>query len=346
MKNSAKKHEISLVEAANSGLAGKFGGFSFGGEHPIGVSAHNQFPPGVTFPNGARAALLLTFDVEGNYGNGLGNVQLEMDNYRRICASFKQNGIPATFNIVAKMVEDNGPDFAYPMVEANCEIASHGYYHDLYHRHGGNRIYAGQYGPEENRSQVFESLEILNKYFPEVKGVRLPYGHFNEHSYDAFEAAGLLWSSNVGIDDFIKPGQGFGPAPFQMKLGDKLYPIVEIPLDSQTYDWSIWMADAEANKTFVDAVQAYCDMRGMEFVRTPAGGVKLWEERMKEAIEKQSVFSLLCHPVNLAVNDPRWHDPVEEFLMPVIDLLGKYHHEGRAWVCTCRQLAEFYLQNI
>jgi len=52
--------------------SGKYGGFSFGGCQPDGVKVHNPMGKGIEFPNGAKSALLLTFDVEGNYGNGTG----------------------------------------------------------------------------------------------------------------------------------------------------------------------------------------------------------------------------------------------------------------------------------
>ncbi|MEA3364650.1 MAG: hypothetical protein U9Q79_03330, partial [Candidatus Hydrogenedentes bacterium] len=177
-----------------------------------------------------------------------------------------------------------------------------------------------------------------------VKGFRLPYGHFNEYTYDAFAEAGLLWTSNVSIDDFLVPGQGFGPAPFRMKLGDKAYPMVEIPLDTQTYDWCIWIADEKANAPFVNSVRAYCESRKIPFERTPRGGVAIWDRRMGDAIESQRMFTLLCHPINLAVFREGWGDPLEAFMLPVIDRLAAYHRNGDAWVCTCAQLAEFYLE--
>ena len=175
-----------------------------------------------------------------------------------------------------------------------------------------------------------------------VKGYRLPYGHFNEYSYDAIEGAGLQWTSHVGIDDLIHPDQGYGTQPFQIGLGDKIYDLVEIPLDSQTFDWPIWMADEKTDKSFVDTVRAYCHSRNIPFTRTPECGLAIWRQRMFEAIENQSVFTLLCHPINLAVKSEASRNPLEQFLFPAIDLLGELNHTKKAWVCTCTQMAEFY----
>jgi peptidoglycan/xylan/chitin deacetylase (PgdA/CDA1 family) len=325
--------------------AGKYGGFSFGGCQPDGVTVHNPLKKGIEFPNGATSALLLTFDVEGNYGNGTGSQELEIANYERICTRLKANGIPATFNVVGKMIEDHGPRFVHHMIDSGSEFVPHGYVHDLNKRHGGDRVYAGHYGPVENRMQINDGIRaVKEKVSGPVKGFRLPYGHFNEYSYDAIEAAGVEWTSHVGIDDLNHPNNGYGTQPFQFGLGDKTYNIVEIPLDSQTYDWSIWIADETSNKSFVDAVRAYCRSRNIPFVRTPEGAVTVWRQRMLEAIENQSVFTLLCHPINLVVSNDAWGNPLEQFLFPVIDLLGELNRTNQAWVCNCGQMAKFYRQ--
>lgn len=341
-KSRSDQPQRSLVENVKH-AEGKYGGFCFGGQTPDGVTAADPLPAGTVFSNGATAAFLLTFDVEGTYGNGMGDMALEVANYRRICDRLAKNNIPATFNVVGKMAELQGLEFVRWMLNAKCEVASHGYVHDLNKRHGGDKLYAGHYGLKENRLQVFDSLAIFDKIMKGcVRGIRLPYAHFNEFSYDAMQEAGFRWTSNVGIDDFIAPGQGFGGAPFQMQLGEKRYPLVEIPLDTQTYDWSTWIADEKTNGLFVEAVRSYCRSRSISFEPTPKGAVKIWFQRMQDTLDTKTVFTFLCHPINLAVKSDRWGDPVEEFLFPVIDRLGKLHREKRAWVCSCSEMADCY----
>jgi peptidoglycan/xylan/chitin deacetylase (PgdA/CDA1 family) len=337
-----KNEERSLVGKIKH-ASGKYGGFSFGGCQPDGVKVWDPLGKGIEFPNGAKSALLLTFDVEGHYGNGTGSMEQEIENYDRICSRLEDKGILATFSIVGKMVDDHGPDFVRRMLDSGSEIAPHGYVHDLNKRHGGEKVYAGHYGPVENKLQVIEGIQAIENKFPNtVKGYRLPYGHFNEHSYDAIQEAGLLWTSNVGIDDFIHPGNGYGTQPFQFGLGDETYKLVEIPLDSQTFDWSIWVADEKTDEPFVDAVRAYCHSRSITFTRTPEGAMSIWRQRMLEAIEDQSVFTFLCHPINLTIKNAAWGDPLEQFLFPVIDLMGELSRSKKAWVCTCSQMAAFY----
>lgn len=343
-----ERDERSLVEDTKH-AAGSYGGFSFGGQEPEGVTVHNPLPEGMLFPKGPAAAILLTFDVEGNYGNGAGDETREIENYERICSRLRGRGITATFNVVAQMAEERGSGFIQWMVDAGCEVASHGYVHDMHKRYGGEKVYAGHFGPKENGEQVRDGVAVLNRILrslrsAEVRGMRFPYGHFNEYTYEAVENAGLSWTSNVGIDDYILPGQGYGNAPFTMKLGEVEFDVVEIPLDSQTYDWSIWVADEKENGPFVQAVRRYCTARQIPFLRTPTGAVRVWQQRVLDTIGSGGIFTLLCHPINLTILSQRWGDPVEEFLFPVIDMLAGLQDEGKIWVCTCAQLSDFYRQ--
>lgn len=340
------KRERSLVGATKH-AQGRYGGFSFGGQTPDGVVVHAPLPQGIVYPNGATAAVLLTFDVEGTYGNAIGELEAEVRNYVPLCRTLAENQVPATFNVVGQMAEEHGSEFLGEMLEAGCEIASHGYVHDLDKQYGGELVYAGHFGREENRRQVLDGVRAVEEAAAKfarckVRGIRLPYGHFNEYSYEAIADAGLAWASNVGSDDFVVPGQGFGSQPFRIGLGDKKYPLVEIPLDSQTYDWSIWIADASANAVFVEAVRAYCRSRGLAWERTPRLAFEVWKRRIEETLRERRVFTLLCHPINLTVRGEGWGSPLDEFLYPVIELLGELAGQNRVWACTCAQMAEFY----
>ena len=341
-----EQQQKSLTEQAED-LAGKYGGFSFGGRQPCGVKPYKQMEKGMVFPNGARTAIALTLDIEGCYGNGAGSQEKEIANYKRICTKLDKCNVPATFNVVGKMAEQHGPGFVHWMFDAGCEVAPHGYWHDLDDVFEKNKVYAGQYGLSENLEQIKLGINAINSIKSgSVRGVRLPYGHFNEYSYQAMEQFGLEWASNVGFDDFIVPGQGYGGMPFQMQLGDRKYDIIEIPLDSQTYDWSIWVADEKTNNTFVDAVKLYCRSRNISFDRTPSGAVRVWQQRIADAIQQQSVFTLLCHPINLTIESDKWSDAVEEFLFPVIEHLNELSRQNKIWTCTCNSLAKYYLTKI
>ncbi len=76
------------------------------------------------------------------------------------------------------MIEERGPGFVQRMLDGGSEIAPHGYVHDLNKRHGGDKVYAGHYGPAENEMQINDGIQAVEKNFPgKVQGYRLPYGH-------------------------------------------------------------------------------------------------------------------------------------------------------------------------
>jgi len=336
--------ERPLIEEV-SHREGRCGGFCFGGARPERVEATAPLPEGITFPNGARAAFLLTFDVEGTYGNGTGNLGLEIANYERICARLRANHIPATFFVVGQMAEEHGKRFLPWMEASGSEVGCHGYVHDLNRRYGGDRVYAGHYGERENREQVEDGLRALNRLLhAPVRGFRLPYGHFNEYSYAAIAAAGITYASHMNIESSYAGRFGFGPRPFRPVFDGQPSTLVEIPLDSETYDWAIWIADAQANRAFVEAARNGAAALGLELERTPRGAAALWMQRLDSVVSRASIFTFLCHPTNLALTRPGWGDPVETFLFPVIDRLGALAREGAAWVCTGAQMADFYTE--
>jgi peptidoglycan/xylan/chitin deacetylase (PgdA/CDA1 family) len=317
---------------------GKFGGSSFFGANPIGLTAEAPLSLPTTFPNGAQAAVLMTFDVEGTYGNGQGDMAVEVENYFRICERLADLGLKATFHVVGRMAEEQGPEFVRAMDECGSEVASHGQWHDIAIDAG--YPFHGQYGIEVNRESIHRSCGVLSDIIGSpVNGIRLPYGHLNEHSYEAIEEEGLAWASNVAIEDYQNSELGYGCAPFRPVINGRPYGFVEIPLDSQTYDWSIWIAD-ENNAAFIERVKLFADREGIALERTPSGAVTIWQAQIAKAIRNRSCFTLLCHPINLAVMSEHWGDPVEEFLFPIFDILAARQRAGEISVPTCGEMAD------
>jgi len=333
-----------LTETA-SPRVGRFGGSSFFGSNPVGARAVDPLPMPRVFPNGATAAGILTFDVEGRYGNSAEDMDQEIRNYDRIGPRMAELGIKGTFNIVGQMARDRGPAFVRTLDECGCEIASHGFYHELQLGEKDPYSYHGHYGLAENLESLSRSIEVLSGMTGKpIAGVRLPYAHLNEYSYEAIERLGLSWASNFGIDDMLDPSQGFGPAPFRPALGERVFDFVEIPLDTQTYDWAIWIAD-ENNPSFIERVRRYAASKQVDLNRTPAGAVEIWRARIRDAMERSSCMTLLCHPINLTARSDRWGDAVDEFLFPIFEELAALQKDKRVWVPLCREMAEFYRQH-
>ncbi len=69
---------------------------------------------------------------------------------------------------------------------------------------------------------------------------------------------------------------------------------------------------------------------GCAWERTPRLGFEVWKRRIEETMAEQRVFTLLCHPINLTVPGEGWGNPLDEFLFPVIELLGELSRQKRA----------------
>lgn len=334
--------DIKAMMGMHDGLVG---GSTFAGGPIEGFEQVRPLRPGATFPNGARAAVLFTYDVEGCYGNGIGDVQEEVANYFTITAAHARHRVKATYNVVGKMAEDYGGDFVAAMARSGAEVATHGYLHDM---HGiADRVYHGHYGHDAIRRDLERGIDVLQRTpGVRVRGCRLPYGHLNEYCYDVFEELGLLWASNAAILDIDNYADGpwFCSNPSRVRVANRAYPIVEIPTDGATYDWSILVAD-QHNPDYFAAVQEFVRERGLQgFTRTPAGAAMIWKERIREALDKQIVFALLCHPINLTVKKDWAGSAVHDFLLEIVRYAGQLQDAGKIWCPTCSELAEYYVE--
>ena len=326
------------IRALMDSHEGTCGGSFFSGKPVGGFSITDAMQPGTTFPNGAKAAVLFTYDVEGDYGNGSGDVRTEIKNYFTMTKVHENATVSATYNIVGKMAEDHGSDFVKAIAASGAEIASHGYRHDMQGKEP--YVYHGHFDYDAVRSDIEKSVEVLTRIsgIP-VKGCRLPYGHFNNFCYDAFESAWLSWASNATIQS-----NRLGSSPGYAELSGKRYNIVEIPMDGTSYDWPLLIAD-ENNQGFLDAVHRFAaENTIVGFDRTPHGAFLVWKRLIDMAIEHNIVFTLLCHPINLAVQNAAWDiDALNGFLLPIIRYAGELQQDKRIWTPTCSQLVDFYI---
>jgi len=322
---------------------GVVGGSTIGGGPIAGFEQVDPLRPGAVFPNGARSAILFTYDVEGCYGNGTGSEAEEIANYFTLTAAHARHGVKATYNVVGKMAEDHGGDFVAAMMDSGAEVATHGYLHDMQGIPG--RVYHGHYGRDAVKRDIEMGVRALEK-IPglTVNGCRLPYGHFNNYCYDLFEEFGFRWTSNTGILDIdnYEDGPRFCSNPSRVRVAGKLYPLVEIPLDGTTYDWAILVAD-EDNPDYVASVHAFVRQRGLAgFTRTPEGAAMIWKELIRTAVEKEIVFTLLCHPINLTVDKGWAASALEDFLIEVVRHAAALQEAGTIWCPNCSELADYY----
>jgi peptidoglycan/xylan/chitin deacetylase (PgdA/CDA1 family) len=178
--------------------------------------------PEVSWPNGARCAVMLSFDLDGPavwidedprtlerpalfslgaYGPHRGVANL--------LALLQDHGVRATFFVPA-WVAEHWPGRVAEIVAAGHEIGHHGYLHELYFE----RSAAEQEELIEKCQGIFERL-----LGSRAVGYRTPSGDFRPESPALLERLGFSYSSSMRGDD----------RPYFWQIDGRLSALVEIP---------------------------------------------------------------------------------------------------------------------
>lgn len=177
------------------------------------------------WPAGHRAALCLTFDVDGHYGEA--NYRAADDTYwisqtaydpigvARLLDLLADTAVPATFCWVGRAAEDR-PDLVERAVSEGHEIALHSWDHRYY-----NRL-----SDDEQRSDMLRTFETLSQ----IASVT-PTGHktagwrFTEFTHRLAQELGLDWVMDIPTGDL----------PELMQPDPQRPPLVQLP-PSWLYD--------------------------------------------------------------------------------------------------------------
>lgn len=161
----------------------------------------------IVWPNGARCAVMLSFDVDGDtiWKNGARDIPggseflraNSVGNYgpncavRRILDILEGQGVPATFFVPAKVMEDH-PDLFKEIHKRGFEIGHHGYHHERY----------VDLTSEEQIEIIKKSQRIfLETIGVEAKGYRTPSGDWARETASILYDMGFSYSSSMRGDD-------------------------------------------------------------------------------------------------------------------------------------------------
>jgi peptidoglycan-N-acetylglucosamine deacetylase len=195
-----------------------------------------QEPATTNWPAGHRAALVLSFDIDGEYGviNRYGEddwywrSQAQYDlkaGIWRVLSILEDLDLQATFCWVGRCVEDR-PDAVQAVHEAGHESATHGWDHRYYR--------------DMTAEQQVEDLKRTADAIEKITGER-PVGHkspawrFNEDTVPSLQSIGFKWNMDYAASDL----------PFaQQPVADKA-PIVQLP-PSRLWDDYAYFVDPVA----------------------------------------------------------------------------------------------------
>ena len=260
-----------------------------------------------SWPNGARVAVLLSFDVDnetislrfgsptigalsqGQYGArvGLGRVVDLIDRYE----------IPASFFIPAVSLRLN-PQMADVIKRAgHHEFAVHGWIHET-----NSSLEA-----TEERELLVRAIDYLEEVAGERPvGYRAPSWNFSPNTLDILRELDFLYDSSLMADE----------RPYELMAGGEATGLIELPVE--------WILD--------DAV--YFNPLGNRY-SNPREVLQMYIDEFDMAHEEGTMFSLTMHPHYIGHRSR---------IVILEELIDHMRAKGDVWFATHREVAEYVKQ--
>ncbi|MEX2425609.1 MAG: polysaccharide deacetylase family protein [Thermomicrobiaceae bacterium] len=257
------------------------------------------------WPAGHRAALVLSFDIDGEYGviNRYGaddwywrsqaTYDLETGIWR-VLDILEDLDLQSTFCWVGRCAEDR-PDAVQAAHQAGHESSTHGWDHRYYR--------------DMTRDEQREDIQRTADAIASITGER-PVGHkspswrFNEETVPALQELGFLWNMDIASRDL----------PYLHESGPDNYPLVQLPPSRLWEDYAF----------FVDQVVP------------PDDAYNSWREDIDVIRAEGKLMCLTFHP--WVIGRPAPSQALVHFLDYVISL-------GDVWIARADQVSRWWLDS-
>ena len=258
------------------------------------------------WPNGARVAVLLSFDVDnesvslrfseptiGALSQGEYGARVALP---RVLGLLDRHKIPATFFIPAVSLMLH-PEMAEEIKRSGRhEFGVHGWIHEM------NTVVPG----DVERELVKRAKEYLTRVTgTPPAGYRAPSWNFSPNTLAIVRELGFTYESSMMSDD----------RPYELMQDGKATGIVELPVE--------WIDD--------DA--PLFNVQGANY-GSPREVARVWMDEFDKAFEEGTMFLLTMHP---HITGHRSRIVALEELLAHIEAVGK----GRVWFATHRAAAEY-----
>jgi peptidoglycan/xylan/chitin deacetylase (PgdA/CDA1 family) len=233
------------------------------------VSAGRRMKP-KSWPNGARVAVGLTFDVD-NVSPGLANGNLladalsrgeygAIDGLPRILRLLDRYQLPGTFYIPAVSQLMHPQIVPSIMASGRHEIGVHGWIHE-------NLPALNDAAREQQLlNQAIDALTKATGKRP--VGYRAPVWQFSEYTAAQIKAAGFLYDSSLQASD----------DPYELLVDRQPTGVIELPIDWLNDDNAYFGGVANGSLPDPDAVE------------------RIFESEFDQAYEEGGLFNLTMHP--------------------------------------------------
>ena len=261
----------------------------------------------VPWPNGARCAAAITFDVDTDSALHLSHA----DAYKRVAALswlrydevavprivklFNQYKIKGTFFVPGWCVE-RYPATVETIVESNHELAYHGYLHEN----------LNNLTRESERYWLERSIDAIERCSGKrPAGGRAPTFNYSPHSTDLLAQAGFLYDSSLMADS----------QPYVMQTAEG--ELIEFPIDWTMDDWPQY-------------VHSF-DFRYMMPTRAPEKAMEVFMAEFEAAYQFGGLWVTIWHPFvtgRLAR------------LAQVAKMIEEIQSRGDVWFATMEEIAQ------
>ncbi|HUT74480.1 MAG TPA: polysaccharide deacetylase [Armatimonadota bacterium] len=267
----------------------------------------------VPWPNGARCAAAITFDMDADSLVHIANPDRAPDMVAttsmlrygpevavaRILETYRRLEITQTFFVPAWCAE-NYPKAVEAMVNAGHEVALHSYIHEL----------SFDFQRDEEHYWLSRSAESLTRIAGKrPRGWRAPMYSFSRHSAELLASEGFVYDSSLMGDDV--------PYMLESPAGR----LVEMPAH-----WGM------------DDYPQYAHTPDIDYavpVKAPSDAIRNYRDEFEAHYEHGGLWICIWHPF-LTGRLARWHH--------IEKMLTEFRSRGDVWFASLEQIAEHVLK--
>ena len=273
-------------------------------KHAVGTARMGKKLTPQAWPNGARVAVCLTFDVDNELlqrANPL-PVPLSVGEYGattsmpRILDLLDRRQVPATFFIPAMGTMLHPEMVPSILARHRHEIGVHGWIHEFW---------PGIGDAAQEQRLLTQSIEYLTKASGKRPvGVRAPSSGFSPYTFDLIRKAGFLYDSSLLAAD----------EPYEITSNGQLTGVIELPISEVDNDYVYYGETANGSLPSPDAV------------------FQIYKAEFDLAFEERTLFILTQHP----------HVGGRRSRIAVLDRLITYiQSKPGVWFATMEQVANY-----